>query len=157
MASLSTAALLLTILFPVAASTDQGPPLCRSVASGRWSQGSIWGGGKVPPSGSRVQIRSPHVVTFDTRTEAPIRSIHIAGTLRFDPDRDTRLDVGLIKIQAGDDASENGFDCDAHAPDVDPNSPRPALEVGTTDSPIPAGRTASIRLVSIDGMDAETC
>ena len=52
-----------------------------------------------------MQVREGHLVTYDTRTEAAIRSIHVAGTLRFDPDRDTRLDVGLIKIQAGDDAS----------------------------------------------------
>ncbi len=57
---------------------------------------------------------------YDTASEQTIRSIHVAGTLRFDPDRDTRLVVGLIKIQAGDDASENGFDCDAHLPQTYP-------------------------------------
>jgi hypothetical protein len=81
----------------------------------------------------------------------------VAGTLRFDPDRDTRLSVGLIKIQAGDDASENGFDCDAHAVPADPSGPRPAVEVGTADHPIPAGHSAIIRLVTQPGMDPETC
>src|SRR5262249_32667300 len=66
-------------------------------------------------------------------------------------------DVGLIKIQAGDDASENGFDCDAHVKPPEAGKPRPALEVGTPDEPIPAGRKALIRLTYSEGMDKETC
>jgi hypothetical protein len=96
-------------------------------------------------------------VLYETVSDEPVRSIHVAGTLRFDPDRDTRLVVGLIKIQAGDDASENGFDCDAHAPKRDPDAPRPTLEVGIAARPIPAGRSAVIRLAAIEGMDPQTC
>jgi hypothetical protein len=96
-------------------------------------------------------------VTYDTSSDQPIRSIHVAGTLRFDPDHDTRMCVGLIKIQAGDDASENGFDCDAHVPDVNSDQNRPALEIGSQGHPITAARTAVIRLVAVDGMDTETC
>ena len=87
-------------------------PLLRSAATGRWSDARTWEGEKVPPPVRRVQVRAGHTVTFDTQTDGPIRSIHVAGTLRFDPEHDTRLDVGLIKIQAGDDASESGFDCE---------------------------------------------
>src|SRR5205823_4366603 len=90
-------------------------------------------------------------------SDQAIRAIHVAGTLRFAPDRDTRLDVGLIKIQAGDDASENGFDREAHMPPADAGAPRPALEVGTPTDPIPADHTALIRLVAIDGMDLDSC
>ena len=97
------------------------------------------------------------MVTFDTRTEAPIRSIHVAGTLRFDPDRDTRLDVGLIKIQAGDDPSESGFDCEFHSPPPDASAIRPALEIGTADEPIGASHSAVIRLVPVAGLDPEEC
>ena len=89
--------------------------LVRSAQSGPWSAPATWEGGKVPAAGSRVQIRTGHAVTYDVQSDQAIRSIHVAGTLTFAPDRDTRLDVGLIKIQAGDDASEDGFDCDAHA------------------------------------------
>lgn len=134
-----------------------GGALIRSAGSGPWSEPATWEGGRVPGAGARVQVRTGHTVVYDTSSDQVVRMIHLAGTLRFDPSRDTRLDVGLIKIQAGDDWSENGFDCDAHAPKVDPNVPRPALEVGTAERPIPAGRTATIRLVSIDGMDPETC
>jgi hypothetical protein len=86
-----------------------------------------------------------------------VRSIHVAGVLSFARDRDTLLGVGLIKIQPGQDPSENGFDCDAHAPDLKPGEPRPALEVGTPNQPIPAKYTATIQLVHFQGMDKESC
>src|SRR5262249_44527595 len=73
------------------------------------------------------------------------------------PDRDTRLDVGLIKIQPGDGFSEDGADCDAHAPRPDPETVRPALEVGTPDRPIDASHTALIRLIPVEGQDPKTC
>src|SRR5947209_17632218 len=100
------------------------PALVRSVQSGPWSAPATWEGGKVPAAGARVQVRAGHAVVYDVRSEQPIRSIHVAGTLTFAPDRDTRLDVGLIKLQPGDDASENGFDCDDHAPAVAAGAPR---------------------------------
>jgi hypothetical protein len=133
------------------------PALVRSARSGAWSEPQTWEGGRVPGAGAKVQVRAGHSVTYDVSSDPAIRSIHVAGTLRFDPERDTRLDVGLIKIQAGDDASENGFDCDAHAPKIDPNAPQPTLEVGTAAHPIPAEHSALIRLVAIDGMDPQTC
>ncbi len=79
------------------------PPLVRSAKAGRWSEPSTWEQGRLPAVGDRVLIRPGHSVVFDARVEAAIRSIHVAGTLEFDPDRDTLLTVGLIKIQAGDD------------------------------------------------------
>src|SRR5207248_1565030 len=96
-----------------------GGKLVRSAQSGPWSAPATWEGGRIPGAGARVQIRSGHTVTYDltppvaARLDRVIRSIHVAGTLTFARDRDTWLDVGLIKIQPGDDASESGFDCDA--------------------------------------------
>ncbi len=116
-----------------------------------------WEGGKVPPAGARVQIRPGHVVVYDRQSDEAIRDLFIAGVLTFDPDRDTRLDVGLIRIQAGDDLSEEGFDCNAHLAEPDPAAPRPALIVGAADRPIDAKHTATIRLVSFDGMDKQSC
>jgi hypothetical protein len=134
--------------------------LIRSAASGPWSMPVTWEDGKVPAAGSRVQIRSGHTVTYDVpeRLAAAIRMIHVAGTLTFARDPDTCLKVGLIKIQAGDDASENGFDCDAHVPPrTQGGQPPPALEVGTPNEPIPAKYTATIRLVYFEGMDKQSC
>jgi hypothetical protein len=104
-----------------------------------------------------VQVRSGHRVTYDLASDRPIRSIHVAGTLTFATDRDTRLDVGLIKIQPGDDAREGGFTCDAHLGERDPTLPRPALLVGTPERPVAPSATARIRLVALDGMDPESC
>src|SRR5437870_429839 len=85
------------------------PPLLRSAKSGAWSDGSTWEGGKVPAAGARIQVRAGHSVRYDVAADDVIRSIHVAGVLSFATDKNTRLSVGLIKIQPGEDASENGF------------------------------------------------
>lgn len=126
--------------------------LVRSVGDGRWSDASTWEGSRVPGAGDRVQIRAGHRVVYDVESNAAIRLVHVAGVLEFDPDRNTRLDVGLIKIQAGDDASEDGFDCDAHLPATQQGS-RPALQVGSQIHPIRADRTALIRLIECENVD----
>ncbi len=131
----------------------------RSARSGLWSAPATWESGKVPGAGAKVQIRAAHVVIYDQKSDSAIRAIHVAGTLRFATDRDTRLDIGLIKIQPGDEASEDGFDCDVHIPESLAGSlgGRPALEVGAPDRPLPGQHRALIRLVYIEGMDRESC
>jgi hypothetical protein len=129
----------------------------RSRDSGAWSDPVTWEGGSVPSAGDRVLIRPGHTVTYDRVCESTIRSIHVAGVLAFATDRNTQLDVGLIKIGQGEDASENGFDCDAHATEIKTGAPRPSLLVGTPEIPIEAGCLARIRLVAIAGMDPKTC
>ena len=94
-------------------------PLIRSAHSGSWSAAETWEGGKVPGAGARVQVRQGHVVVYDRTSAEAVRAVYIAGVLTFAPDKDTRLDVGLIRIQAGDDVSEEGFDCDAHLGEPD--------------------------------------
>jgi hypothetical protein len=131
--------------------------LVRSARSGPWSAPATWENGQVPREGARVQVRTGHTVVYDRASSLDIRSIHVAGTLTFAPDKNTCLNVGLIKIQPGDDASEDGFDCDAHAPDLTADQPKPALEVGTPNRPIDAGHTARIRLVYFDGMNKDSC
>src|SRR5262249_59322931 len=96
-----------------------------------WSAPATWEGGKLPSAGVKVQVREGHTVVYDVKSDQVIRSLHIGGTLTFAVNKDTRLDVGLIKIQPGDDTREEGFDCEAHIADVDPAKPRPALEVGS--------------------------
>ena len=84
--------------------------------------------------------------TYDVVSDVVIRSVHVAGTLTFARDRNTKLCVGLVKIQPGEDASEHGFDCDLHPQTPDPTKPKPALEIGTAADPIPARFTATVRL-----------
>ena len=142
---------------PATAGLNAEPQLIRSAATGRWSNPATWENGKVPAAGSRVQVLAGHVVTYDIKSEGAIRSIHVAGTLRFDPERDTRLDVGLIKIQAGDDAGESGFDCENHAMPPDEATERPALEIGLPNQPIGREHTALVRLTMVAGLDPEEC
>ena len=92
-----------------------------------------------------------------SQSDDVIRSIHVAGTLTFAANRDTELNVGLIKIQPGDDASEDGFNCDAHPIEPDPKQPKAALEVGSPEKPLDAKFTAKIRLHFVEGMDKESC
>jgi hypothetical protein len=140
-----------------AATTDKLPPLVRTARSGKWSEAATWEGGKLPAAGERVQVRGPHQVVYDVKSDAVIRSIHVAGTLTFAADRDTRLEVGLIKVQPGDDPSEEGFDCEAHVENLGHGARRPALLVGTPERPIDAAHTALVRLHYIKGHDRESC
>ncbi len=160
------AALALVSLSPIGATHDQhdgkGKPadLIRSAKSGAWSSPATWEGGKVPDAGARVQVREGHIVLYDVKSEKVLRFIHVAGTLSFAPNMDTLLNVGLIKIQPGEDASENGFECDAHAPVANapgsPTRPHAALEVGTPTQAIDAKHTALIRLHYIEGTDKDS-
>jgi hypothetical protein len=150
-----TWALLTALALPAGAA--EKPKLIRSAKGGPWSAGATWEGGKVPGAGARVQVRSGHSVVYDMKSDVVIRSIHVAGTLRFASDRDTRLCVGLIKIQPGDDASEDGFDCDAHLASTSREGPQPALEVGTPEGPLAARFKALIRLSHVEGLDRQSC
>ena len=148
--------ILLALLLLLPAPAPSGSPVLRSAQNGPWSAGSTWEGGKAPAEGARVLIRAGHRVVYDVQAPHVIRGINVAGTLVFATDQDTLLSVGLLKIQAGDDYSEDGFDCDSHTM---PNKagPQPALIVGTPEKPIAAGRTARIRLVYVEGMHKESC
>jgi hypothetical protein len=103
----------------------------------------------VPAAGAKVQVASGHRVVYDQKSDAPIRMVHILGTLSFARDKDTRLTVGLIKV--GGDESEDGFGHASHA-----DGSRAVLEVGTQDNPIPEGHTSMIRLAYFEGLDKES-
>jgi hypothetical protein len=155
---MSTHAISSAVLILALASTALAEPsLVRSAKSGPWSQAATWEAGKVPSTGDKVQIRAGHTVVYDANSDEVIRSLFIVGTLTFAPDRDTRLDVGLIKIEATDSVEEDGFDCSAHVNKPDPQSPRATLLVGTPARPIDAQCQATIRLHHIAGMDAKSC
>jgi hypothetical protein len=142
----------------------------KSAKSGTWSSTETWKGGKVPAAGAKVLIQKGHEVVYDVSSDAVIRGIQVSGVLKFAADRDTRLDVGLIRIEAIDDYSELGFDC-AHFDDAAPNAKGPgpadnnpapavtraALEIGLPNAPLPSEHKALIRLHYIEGMDKESC
>jgi hypothetical protein len=134
-------------------------PVVRSARSGAWSDVATWEGGRVPAGGAKVQVRHGHTVMYDVEAaeSVVIRSLHIAGTVTFAPEKMTRLNVGLIKIEDTDSTEEEGFDCDAHAEEPGPDRPRPALLVGTPERPIAARARALIRLHFVAGMKKESC
>lgn len=143
------AALLVASLAPAA---DRH--VIRSATSGPWDEPATWAGGKVPSPGDTVLIRPGHRVVYGSNSDKAFRSIHVAGTLAFDGNKDTVLAVGLLKIQTGESTAEEGFDCDAHVEAPKEGEPKPALEVGTPDHPI--RRSAVIRLVYFDGMEKDS-
>lgn len=132
-------------------------PMIQSAKSGAWSDKETWQDGQIPGAGSRVQVRSGHRVLYDVNSETPIRFIHVAGTLTFAKDRNTRLVAGLIRIEPGDNATEEGFDCDVVQHGDHHHGPKPALEVGTMGQPIPRPFTAQIQLKLFPGMDPKSC
>lgn len=129
----------------------------RSARNGKWSEPATWENARTPGPGDRVQIRLGHVVTYDVFSESALRMVHVAGSLTFARDTSTRLDVGLLRIEATEESAEDGFDCDAHGGPEEgaPSRQLATLEIGTAESPIPAGVKATIRLVHFEGMDAE--
>ena len=153
------ALLLSVVLVAIAHGADalSTPTLVRSARNGPWSVPTTWEGGKLPAAGSRVLIRSGHAVVYDLDSDQALRVLQVAGSLSFAPDRDTRLDVGLLKIQSGEEVSESGFDCDAHLPAPDASKPVPALEIGSPDHPVEPNHTALVRLVYFEGMNRESC
>lgn len=156
-----------------AAADPAAVAVARSAQSGAWSEAKTWEGGQVPAADAKVLIREGHAVRYDVKSDAVLRSLHIAGTLYFAHDKGTLLNVGLIKIQHGESLDEDGFDCKTHPQDVasasgSVNPPgvsapclccdgKPALLVGTPEQPIDARHTALIRLHYIAGMDKESC
>jgi len=148
---LALPALLLITSTSVAAERN----IVRSAKSGPWEAAETWAGGKTPTPGDTVLIRPGHRVTFASTSDKAYRSIHIGGTLAFDPDKDTVLAVGLLKIQPGENTAEEGFDCDAHLETPKDGEPKPALELGSPDAPI--RKSALIRLVYFEGMDKDSC
>ena len=129
----------------------------QSARSGPWSVATTWEDGAIPTAGARVHIREGHAVTYDVKSAETIRAVCVSGKLSFATDRDTQLNVGVLKIEANETPSEEGFDCDAHIEEVKDGQLRPALEVGTPERPVSAGHTALIRLVAVAGQDKQSC
>jgi hypothetical protein len=129
----------------------------RSARSGAWSEAATWEAATPPAAGDSVLVRAGHTVVYDVQSDRAVRVLQVAGTLRFVTDRDTRLDVGLLRIQAGDEVSESGLDCDAHMARAEPAKAHPGLEVGSPGHPVAPGHRALIRLIHFAGMNEQFC
>jgi len=131
----------------------------RSVRDGNWSDAKTWNQSRVPAAGDRVLVSRGTRVTYDIESKDVVRFIQVVGTLVFARDRNTELNVGILKVQNSDDCTETGFACDMSNATADGQSKgatpdaMPALEVGTLTDPLPAQFTARIRLHYIEGLD----
>ncbi len=133
------------------------PAVVSSAKGGAWSAPGTWSANRVPAAGDRVLIRSEHAVVYDANSKDVIRGVTVSGKLIFSPDMDTRLEVGLIVVRAGDEYTEEGFDCEAHVEKAAPGKSEPTLELGTPDTPIGKGKTALVRLHYVEGMNKDSC
>jgi hypothetical protein len=133
----------------------------KSVRSGSWSDPQTWEPAIVPSAGQRVLVSPKTRVIYDRANDDVIRLIQVAGEMSFARDRDTALNVGLLKVQNSERCSESGFRCDLHAvteagePNELPSGVTAALEVGTSSEPIPPQFTARIRLHYTEGMSKD--
>jgi hypothetical protein len=144
--------------------SDTPPPLnfdSRSVRNGAWSDPATWEPAGVPGDQARVLVAPGTRVIYDVVSERVVRLLQVAGELSFARDRNTTLNVGLLKVQNSERCSENGFRCDLHAitedgePSAAAGGVSAALEVGTAAEPIPAQYTARIRLHYLEGMNKD--
>lgn len=133
----------------------------RSVKDGRWSDAGTWQPARTPAAGDRVLVSRGTTVEYDVARPDVLRLIQVVGTLSFARDRDTELNVALLKVQNSDTCSESGFACDFRhkasggEPLDAPAGSLPALLVGTPEQPIPAQHTARIRLHYFEGMSKD--
>jgi len=86
----------------------------RSVSDGDWSNPKTWRPARVPKNGDRVLVSRGTRVIYDVISDAKICMVQVVGTLSFDRDRDTLLNVGVLKVQNSNVCSESGFACDFH-------------------------------------------
>ena len=132
-----------------------------SAGNGDWSNPKTWKPARLPKDGDRVLVRPGHQVRYDVHSTAKIRLLQVAGTLVFARDRNTELNVGILKVQNSTVCTEDGFSCDLHTvndagePHAAPEGPRPVLEIGTPDRPIPPQFTARIRLHFFKGFNKD--
>ncbi len=133
----------------------------RSVQDGAWSDPQTWQPARLPKSGDRVLISRGTSVVYDVVSDDTVRLVQVVGTLRFSRQRDTVLNVGVLKVQNSDVCSESGFACDFEGVNLngEPQQPLggvlPTLEIGTRADPIPAGVHAKIRLHHLEGLSKD--
>jgi hypothetical protein len=131
----------------------------KSVQDGPWSDPKTWSPARVPKAGERILVARGTRVVYDVESPDVVRLVQVVGTLTFARDRNTALNVGVLKVQNSDACSETGFSCDFTGVNAagEPQGPQagtmPTLIVGTLEAPLPREFTARIRLHHVEGLD----
>jgi hypothetical protein len=102
-----------------------------SIASGDWSDASIWAGGVTPGDDAQVLISAGLTVTFDVIQYDSMNWVRVDGTLDWDTDDDTQMLVDTIIVD------ETG-----------------ALRIGTDANPVEHGIAARI-VIADSGADID--
>ncbi|WP_206536530.1 G8 domain-containing protein [Halococcus saccharolyticus] len=119
-------------MFGVASTPLQGPMdgMYRAVQNGQWDDPSVWADGAVPDDDARVLIERGVIVTVAHQGTARLKTVHVDGTLTFDPTVDTHLQVDTLVT-----------------------NPRSTLRIGTPSTPIEAGTEARITFIDTGPID----
>ncbi len=99
--------------------------------SGDWSDPSVWKGGELPGSSSRVLIPEGVEIALDYSNESHLKSIQVNGSLRFSTSENTQLKAENVSI------GETGL-----------------LEVGREGKPVEEGVEALLLLASLEFPEA---
>ncbi|AGY56722.1 G8 domain-containing protein [Gloeobacter kilaueensis] len=114
-----------------------------AVASGSWTDTKVWGG-SLPASGDNVVIPSSRSVTYNSNSQINLHTLSVFGSLKFSTQSSTYLGVGLLKI--GDNATvDKTASCNGSEPTKATSG---SLNIGLPGAPLPAGVTATIKLVA---------
>jgi hypothetical protein len=74
------------------------PFTLESKGDGAWSDAATWQPARQPKAGDKVHIQSGHAVVYDAKSPNLIPLLHIEGSLVFARDRDTELNVAVLKV-----------------------------------------------------------
>lgn len=94
-----------------------------AIRSGPWSDPATWLGERVPGAADRAWILPGRSVTVDRVVAEPVQTLRVGGALKFAPEVDTLLRVDTLVVDRSG-----------------------TLEIGTPDTPIAAGRTATLQI-----------
>ncbi|MCE5269553.1 MAG: hypothetical protein LLG00_16880, partial [Planctomycetaceae bacterium] len=73
-------------------------PTATTLRSGNWSDPLIWSNGRVPTTGDRVVVAEGHSIYYGSLSSVRVDAIEINGTLRFDPNANTRMLVANLTV-----------------------------------------------------------
>jgi VCBS repeat-containing protein len=69
-----------------------------AIIDGNWSDPDTWMGQTLPSPGARIWIMPGRTVTVDSVLDDSVATIRVTGTLRFAPDRNTRLEADTVVV-----------------------------------------------------------
>lgn len=101
-----------------------------AVADGNWFAASTWKAGAIPNADANVLIPSGLAVTYDGRSDEPLRTLRVDGTLRFDTQINSRIVIDTLVV-----------------------TPTGRLEIGTVDDPVASDVSVEVMIAGQGDID----